>query len=580
MKYNKITKPLLEQFKTIVGSNFIFDQFEIRWTYAFGGSLFIKDWIPDLILMPQKSQQVSEILKLANKKKIAVTPRGSGTSLSSGSMTPYGGIVLDLSQMKKILNIDIVNNLVEVEPGVVCDDLNEILKPMGYFFPPDPGSSSVCTIGGMVASNAGGIQAFKYGVTKNYVLYLEVVLPNGTIINLGTKVLKSVSSYNLKDLFIGSEGSLGVITKVGLRIRPLPKARKLGLYIFENLEDLKDAVIDIRKKGIIPNLLEFMDRLILKAVTEFLGGEFFDYPNGYLLLAEIDGDSSREVDEKFSTLLDIIIQYNPIFHKIANTKEERERLIFARKSNLPALSRIRPNTCVEDCTIQLSDFADVIKKIEKIPEAINAKNLLVATICHMEGNLHPTFLFNENDEQDVKDFEKAVEYLYKEIILPVGGTLTGEHGIGKVKTPYLEFEHGTEVVNVMAEIKSLFDPKHILNPGIGKGDNRLLKKSIYKRNLKNQSEELLELKCMRCGFCITRCPSRIHHLIEPFSPRGRLSILNGLVHGELELNDFIVDILQTCTLCGLCVTLCPAGVRTSEIFEKAREIIHKKKEKK
>ncbi|GAH26706.1 unnamed protein product, partial [marine sediment metagenome] len=149
----------------------------------------------------------------------------------------YGGIVLDLSQMNRILTIDIINNLVEVEPGVICDELNEILKPHEYFFPPDPGSSSVCTIGGMVASNAGGIQAFKYGVTKNYVLYLEVVLPNGKILNLGSKVLKSVSSYNLKDLFIGSEGTLGIITKIGLRIRPLPKTRKLGFFIFENADN-------------------------------------------------------------------------------------------------------------------------------------------------------------------------------------------------------------------------------------------------------------------------------------------------------------------------------------------------------
>jgi len=580
MSYNKISDFLLETFKKIVGENSFFTQYEIRWTYAFGGSIFNKEWIPDLILIPQNSKQISEILKLANENKIAITPRGSGTSLSSGSLTPYGGIVLDLSQMNRILTIDIINNLVEVEPGVICDELNEILKPHEYFFPPDPGSSSVCTIGGMVASNAGGIQAFKYGVTKNYVLYLEVVLPNGKILNLGSKVLKSVSSYNLKDLFIGSEGTLGIITKIGLRIRPLPKTRKLGFFIFENVDDLRDAVIEIRKQGIVPNLLEFMDKLILKAVTEFLGGDFFDFPNGYVLLAEIDGDSNRGVEEKFSIMLDLIIQKNPIFYKIAKTEEERERLILARKSNLPALSRIRPNTCVEDCTIQLSDFSEVIKKIEEIPKKIKAKNLLVATICHMEGNLHPTFLLNENDAEDIKDFEKAVDYLYKEIIIPVGGTLTGEHGIGKVKTPYLEFEHGADVVKLMSEIKVLFDPKRILNPGIGKGDERLLKKLSHRRSLKNKSDELLELECMRCGFCITKCPSRIHHLIEPYSPRGRLSILNGLVYGELELNDFITEILQTCTLCALCETVCPAGIRTSEIFEKAREIIHKSEGKK
>lgn len=575
MDYNKISEPLLQKFKEVVGENYFFNKFEIRWTYAFGGTIFNKNWIPDLVLIPQNTKQISEILNIANQYKIPITPRGSGTSLSGGPMTPYGGIVLDLSQMNRIIEIDIENNIVETEPGVICDDLNAKLKHYGYFFPPDPGSSSVATIGGIVATNAGGIQAFKYGVTKNYVLSIEVVLPNGKILILGSNVLKSVSSYNLKDLFVGSEGTLGVITKISLRIRPLPKTRKLGLYIFENVEDLKDAVIELRKKGIVPNLLEFMDKVILKAVTDYLGGDFLDFPNGYALLAEIDGENAREVDNNFSVLFDIIIQKNPIFYKIAKNEEERENLILARKANLPALSRIRPTTCVEDCTIKISHFSDVIKKIEKIPEAINAKNLIVATICHMEGNLHPTFLFNENNEQDVKDFNKAIDYLYKEIIIPVGGALTGEHGIGKIKTPYLILEHGSEVVNVMSQIKKIFDPNMILNPGIGKGDQRSLKKISFQRQLKNLSNQTLTLNCMRCGFCIATCPSRINYLLESYSPRGRISILNGLVHGELDLNDLITDILQTCTLCGLCSVICPAGLDTVDIFEKAREIIHK-----
>jgi len=577
VKYNKISESLHQKFKEIVGSDSCFSDIETRWTYAFGGTIFQKDWIPDLILLPDNAEQISKILKLANDEKLPITPRGSGTSLSGGTMTPYHGIVLDLTKMSKILNIDIQNNIVETEPGVICDDLNEKLKEFGYFFPPDPGSSSVATIGGMVATNAGGIQAFKYGVTKNYVLYIEVVLPNGKIMKFGSDVLKSVSSYNIKDLFIGSEGTLGVITKIGLRIRPKPKYRKLGLFIFEHVKDIQNAAIEIRKKGVIPNLLEFMDKIILKAVTEYLGSEFLDIPNGYALLAEVDGNSVNEVEENFSILFDIIIQENPIFHKIAKNLDERERLILARKVNRPALSRIRPTTSVEDCTIQISNFAEVIKRIEKIPEDINAKNMLVATICHMEGNLHPTFLFNENDEQDVKDFEKAIDYLYREIIMPLGGSLTGEHGIGKIKTPYLELEHGSDVVNLMSQIKEFFDPNRILNPGIGKGETLALKKTILQRNLKNQSNKLLELECMRCGFCIASCPSRIHYMLESYSPRGRLSILNGIVHGDLKLNTSIRDLLQACTLCGICHIKCPAGINTVETFEKVREIMHKKK---
>ncbi|GAG94730.1 unnamed protein product, partial [marine sediment metagenome] len=274
----------------------------------------------------------------------------------------------------------------------------------------------------------------------------------------------------------------------GLRIRPLPKMRKLGLFIFDNVEDIRDATIEIRQRGIVPNLLEFMDKTILKAVSNYLGGEFLDYPNGYVLLAEIDGDYEKEIEENFSVLFDTIIQKNPIFHKIAKNAQERERLILARKANLPALSRLQPTCCVEDCTIQISDFAEIVNKIEKIPEDINAENLQVAIICHMEGNLHPTFLFNENYDKDIKDFEKAIDYLYREIIIPAGGTLTGEHGIGKIKTPYLELEHGSEVVDLMRQIKELFDPNMILNPGIGKGDTRLLNKSGSKRHLKNLPE--------------------------------------------------------------------------------------------
>ena len=229
----EISPSLIKQFEEIVGSSYCFSDYEIRWTYAFGGSLLEKSWIPDLILVPKNAQEITSILKLANTNGIAIIPRGSGTSLSAGHLAALGGIILDLNRMNKILNIDIQNNLVEVEPGVICDELNTKLEPLGYFFPPDPGSSSVCTIGGMVATNAGGIQAFKYGVTKDYVLYLEVALASGDILKFGTEVLKSTSSYNLKDLFVGSEGTLGVITKVGLRIKPLPQSRKLGLYIFK-----------------------------------------------------------------------------------------------------------------------------------------------------------------------------------------------------------------------------------------------------------------------------------------------------------------------------------------------------------
>ncbi len=575
--YNKISETLFQKFEEIVGKNYFFTEEVHKWAYTFGSTMIEPEWAPELILIPQNLKQISEILRLANKNKIPVTPRGSGTSLSAGPLTPYGGVILDLSVMNRVISIDIENNLVEVEPGVICDELNEKLKPYGYFFPPDPGSSSVATIGGMVATNAGGVQAFKYGVTQNYVLFLEVIFPDGNLVKLGSNVLKSVSSYNLKDLIIGSEGTLAVITQIGLKIRPLPKVRKTGLFMFDDIDKLADAVLEIRRKGIITNLFEFMDKVTVTAIFEFLGGEFEQYPKDYALLAEIDGSNENAIQEEFSILFDIMIKNNPTFYKIANNLEEREILVGARKSALPAYCRIGPSCCVEDCTIKITDFAEVVKKFENIRQELDIPNITTAMVCHMEGNMHPTFIFNENDPNDRADFKKAVDYLYKKIIIPIGGSITGEHGIGKVKTPFLELEHGDEVVDLMYQIKKLLDPNFILNPGVGKGDIRPLRITDLNRNLKNQPNKLLELNCMRCGFCQTSCPSRIFYKSEAYSPRGRLSLLNSLVHDEIDLKSkaLINEIFHACTLCGLCYSKCPAGVRTHEIFEKAREILHK-----
>ncbi|MBD3254917.1 MAG: FAD-binding protein [Candidatus Lokiarchaeota archaeon] len=576
MKYNKISKALLEKFKKIVGEQNCISEYAIRWTYAFGPTIFEKNWVPDLVIIAQSTDQVSKILRLANKEKIAVTPRGSGTSLSAGHLTSHGGVMLDLSQMDDILSVDIVNNMVEVEPGVICDDLNEDLKPYGYFFPPDPGSSSICTIGGMVATNAGGVQAFKYGVTKDYVLTLEVILPNGEILRLGAKVLKSVSSYNMKDLIVGSEGTLGVITKVGLRIRPLPKFRKLGFFVYDQLEKVSEAVIELRKRGIVPNMLEFIDDVVIRVVYDYLGDEYKNYPVGYVLIAEVDGRDTSQVDHDFSLLFEIFKNKEPRFYKVAETDEERDILIKARKASLPATSRIKSFTCTEDCSIPITEFSATVKKIKKIPKKIGSSNLSVGITCHMEGNLHPKFLFNENNPKDVKDFQKAMDYLYNVIILPIGGSLTGEHGIGKVKTPYLASEHPETVVNLMKDLKLLFDPNEILSPGQGKGLLTELPRTPTKRTLENQPNKILTFNCMRCGLCAPSCVSKKVYRLEAFSPRGRLSILNGLIFGDLlSVNSAIINkILHTCTLCGECKTQCPAGVITFEIFEKAREILH------
>ncbi|MHA1704484.1 MAG: FAD-linked oxidase C-terminal domain-containing protein [Promethearchaeota archaeon] len=572
----QISKDIIKALSNIVGPENLTLDLEVRWTYAFGGSIFVSSWIPDVVIMPETTNQVSSVLRIANENKIPVVARGSGTSLSSGHLASSGGILLDLSKMNRIILIDIKNNLAIVEPGVICDDLNKKLIERGYFFPPDPGSSSICTIGGMVATNAGGIQAFKYGVTRDYVLKLEVVMANGTIINFGSEVLKSVSSYNIKDLFVGSEGTLGIITKIFLKIRPYPKERKLGLYIFRDMAALMEAVISLRKEAIVPCLMEFLDEMTAEKTFEFLGGEFLDYPKGNILLAEVDGFNPSEVNEDFKKMNETIIKKQPLFSIIAENLDEREKLIHARKAALPALARIGPTCCLEDCSVKITNLGEVVEKISKIPESIGSNRIMVATFGHLDGNIHPTFLFNENDPKDVADFEKAMDFLYKKIILPARGSVTGEHGIGRIKSSYIELEHGKEVVKIMNDLKKTLDPNMILNPGVGKGGNKVVIAKRTFRTLINLPNKTLKLNCIRCGFCNSECPSRINYKYEAFTPRGRLSLLNGIIFGEIKLENsgLINKIFHTCILCGNCQVTCPAGVPIIYIFEKIRELLH------
>lgn len=572
--YSKISDEIYQRFKNIVGDENISREPEIVWCYSFDGTMFREKTIPEIVILPKNTNEISEILKIANDNKIIVIPRGSGTSLAGGPISIFGGgIILDLCKMNKILSIDIPNNLTVVEPGVICDDLNTELMKRDYFFPPDPGSSCICTIGGMVANNSGGVQAFKYGVTKDYVMFLEVVLADGRILNVGSPTRKSVSSYNLTGLFVGSEGTFGVITKIGLKIIPFPKSRKMGLFIFDSIESITQAVIELRKNGIVPNLLEFMDIITTKASFEYLGGEYHSYPLGIVLLAEVDG-TETQVESEFTKLLNTIMNFNPKFHKIAKSDEEREELLNARKAALPALSRIKPSCCIEDCTVPLDKFTESVQKIKTLSRDLELDNIMVANFGHMDGNMHPTFLFNENNKNDRNSLILAIKYLYEKIIIPLGGTITGEHGVGSVKTPFLNLECDQNTLSFMRELKLFFDPNMILNPGKGKGDPRIFENIDINRRLEIPGE--LSLSCMRCGFCIPLCPSKNYYKFEPYTPRGRLNILNGLVHGDLELTETINNILHTCNLCGACAVLCPAGVKTSEIFEKTRELIHRK----
>ena len=465
MAYGRVGEGILKELEDIIGSEGVSTRPEELYCYSRDSTLFA--FKPDVVVRPKSTEQVAAILRLANRERIPVTPRGAGTSAAGSPLPVMGGILLDMSAMSRILSVDLENQTVAVEAGVVCDTLNEELKPYDFFFPPDPASSSACTIGGMVNTNAAGNRTIKYGPTRNYVLWLEVVLPTGEIIQTGSKTLKSVSDYDLTRLMVGSEGSLGVVTKVGLKIVPLPESYATASLVYDSIEALARAATKIRLAGIVPEMLEFMDRKTTKVAFEYAGVK--GLPEGNLLLVDCGG-SKEAVSVMLKKCVDLGEQEKPMHMEQTTDTAYREKLIMARKAALPALARLRPSTVLEDCTLPLSKLPEAAVKVEEIPRRLNVEGLDLGNFGHIgDGNMHPTFTFDERIEEQRAAFFRGLDILYKEIVLPLGGSLTGEHGIGLIRAPYMELEHGSKAVELMRNLKRLFDPNLILNPGKGKG---------------------------------------------------------------------------------------------------------------
>lgn len=406
------------------------------------------------------AEQVSEILKLAAGELIPVIPRGAGTGLSGMAVPSRGGIVLDLSRMNRILRISIADRLAVVEPGVVYADLERALDPHGFFFPPDPASGKVCTLGGNVATNAGGVKGAKYGTTRDYVLGIQIVLPDGRIMRTGSKTMKSVSGYDLTRLFVGSEGTLGVVTEITLKINPRPTATSTALATFDNLEDAGRAVIEIMQSGILPSVLEILGRETLQAINR---NTDLNLPEvDAMLLAETDGYTQGETDYQMKKVIDVF-QHNHVKEvKEAQSEKEVTELWEARKSAYAVLARIKTHFVLEDVTVPMSKVAELLKGVT----AIAAKyDLQIATFGHAgDGNLHPQILYDGYDPEQVRRTEAASAELFQ-LAVDLDGTLTGEHGIGLSKAPYMTLEHDPVAMDVMRSIKKMFDPNNILNPG-------------------------------------------------------------------------------------------------------------------
>lgn len=408
----------------------------------------------------KSAEQVSEILKLANREHIPVIPRGAGTGLCGMAVPVSGGIILDLSHMNKILKISIEDRLAIVQPGVIYAELDKALAPHGFFFPPDPASEKVCTLGGNVATNAGGIRGAKYGTTRDYVLALEVVLPDGRVMRTGSKTMKSVSGYDLTKLFVGSEGTLVVITEITFKINPKPTATTTALATFDKLEDAGRAVSQITYSGILPRALEILGRHTILAINQ---NTDLNLPEvDAMLLAETDGYTKEETDYQMKKIIEVFKKNNPKEIKEAKSEEEAAELWLARKSAYAVLARIKTHFVLEDVTIPMARIADMLKGIEAIMER---HNIQIAAFGHAgDGNLHPQILYDGYDPEQVKRKEAASAELFQ-LAVELGGTLSGEHGIGLSKAPFMTLEHDPVAMDVMRAIKRLFDPNNILNPG-------------------------------------------------------------------------------------------------------------------
>ena len=449
----------LTQLRNIVGAENVLTSKEDLIAYSFDGTAAMQS-MPGCIVFALTTEHIAQILKLANATKTPVVTRGSGTGLSGGSLPCPDCIVLCTVKMNRILELDRANLTMLVEPGVTTLAVFDAAMAAGLFYPPDPGSMKISTIGGNVAENSGGLRGLKYGITRNYVMGLEVVLPDGEILWTGNKCVKDVAGYSLRDLFVGSEGTLGVVTKVLLRLIPKPAAKKTMVATFAQMDAAAQCVSDIIAAQIIPCTLEFLDRTTIRCVEDFAKvGLPLDCEA--LLLMEADGHPAA-VAEEAAKMEEFARKNGALEVRVAKDDVEATKLATARRSAFSALARLAPTTILEDVTVPRSELAKMIRFVAAVAKK---HNLRVGTFGHMgDGNLHPTFLTDERNKEEMHRVEEAFKEIFDEAIR-LGGTITGEHGVGMAKKSFLPKFAGDAQMRVMRELRRALDPKGILNPG-------------------------------------------------------------------------------------------------------------------
>ncbi len=450
---------MITELVKMVGKKGVLTSPEDLAVYSYDGTF--EECNPDVVVLPESTEAVSQVVKLAARERIPIVTRGMASGLAAASVPFSGGIALVMTRMDKIIELDLENAIVHVEAGVVTADLQTFVEKQGLFYPPDPSSIRHSTIGGNIACNAGGPRCLKYGVTGDYVLGLTVVLADGQILKTGGKVIKDVVGYDLKSLFTGSEGTLGIITEALLKLTAKPKYARTALVEFSSIEDASQTVNEILLAGIIPATLELMDQTAITCIEEAL---HIGLPTDVaaFLLIESDGVALETTTREIEAIAKICEKSGATKITLAKDESERATLWKARRSISPSLARISPNKLGEDITVPRSAIPKAVKRLKAISQKYG---LPIVIFGHAgDGNLHPNILFDKRDPEQMKKLELMVAEEFA-VALELGGTLSGEHGVGTLKRPYIEKALGAVSVGIQKKIKQVLDPLNILNPG-------------------------------------------------------------------------------------------------------------------
>jgi glycolate oxidase len=458
-----ITDEVRKKIRAIVGPQNALESDLERFSYSYDSSFvpLLPANKPEIVVRPLRVEEVSQLMAVAYQHEIPVTPRGAASGRTGGSVPLKGGISLSLDRMTRIVELDEKNMMVTAEAGVRTIDLYNHCAARGLFYPPDPASWKFSTIGGNVAENAGGMRAVKYGVTSDYVMGLEVVLADGTVLKTGGKAIKNVTGYDLKRLFTGSEGTLGIITQALLRLIPMPKQRGTLQITFGSLDDGCATVHRMLQAGIVPAAAEIMDRLCLEAVAKYSKTDL-DPAVEACLIIEIDGEDEAELETQTNRIDAVAKQCRAIEFRAARSEKESDELWAIRRGLSSAVAALAPTRIGEDISVPRDAFPEVVSRIRAISETYR---LPIAVYGHAgDGNLHPSVLCDLANPEEAKRVHQAVDEIF-EAALAVGGTLSGEHGIGITKRPYIAQALGEAGLMALKAVKKAFDPKGILNPG-------------------------------------------------------------------------------------------------------------------